>query len=221
MRPVRHGLRLCIHGHRAWQRPPTPHPARASIRDENHPANSAYGSIGQTGREPNKTEAAHHMRTTLTATLAAAAAIPLAFLAAAPAAAAPGDISAVFTTTPNPGGSNTVTGTFTATGDNFPYTCTMYDNGAIDANDDYLLFANTFGDLTPSITLTDTDVPDGTYTINWYCFLSGGGYDGTTQPIGEDGYSAPSTLVVPAVVPEEPEPGCTGSVCLPTGSFGF
>ncbi|OZC78089.1 hypothetical protein CH274_17725 [Rhodococcus sp. 06-418-5] len=163
------------------------------------------------------------MRTTLTATLAAAAAIPLAFLAAAPATAAPGDISAVFTTTPNPGGSNTVTGTFTATGDLFvPYYCIMYDADAFDANGNYLLDANAYGDPKPSITLTDTDVPDGTYTIDWVCYLASGGYDGTTGSLPQQqGYGAPSTLVVPAVVPEEPEPGCTGSVCLPTGSFGF
>ncbi|OZC49016.1 hypothetical protein CH286_10365 [Rhodococcus sp. WWJCD1] len=85
------------------------------------------------------------MRKTLTATLAAAAAIPLTFLAATPASAAPGDISAVFTTTPNPGGSNTVTGTFTATGDDtIPYTCTMFDGGAFGANGQYLLIANTY-----------------------------------------------------------------------------
>lgn len=164
------------------------------------------------------------MRTTLTAALAAAAAIPLAFLVAAPAAAAPGDISAVFTTTPNPGGSNTVTGTFTATGDEFPYACSMYDAEAVGANEyDYLLFDAREGDSTPSITLIDTDVPDGTYTIDWYCFDSFDGIDGdgTVRGIGDEGYSAPTTLVVPAVVPEEPEPGCTGSVCLPTGSFGF
>ncbi|OZC49017.1 hypothetical protein CH286_10370 [Rhodococcus sp. WWJCD1] len=76
------------------------------------------------------------------------------------------------------------------------------------------------------MTVIDTDVPDGTYTIDWFCLLSedgndNGGVDGTSQPVGQDGYSAPSTLVVPAVVPEEPEPVCTGSVCLPTGSFGF
>ena len=67
---------------------------RSNPRRKPPTTTSAYGSIGQTGREPNKTEAAHHMRTTLTTALAAAAAIPLAFLAAAPAAAAPGDISA-------------------------------------------------------------------------------------------------------------------------------
>ncbi|WP_032403806.1 hypothetical protein [Rhodococcoides fascians] len=166
------------------------------------------------------------MRTTLTAALAAAAAMPLAFLTAAPAAAAPGDISAVFTTTPNPGGSNTVTGTFTATGDLIPYSCTMYDAEAREANGRYLLFDGRGGESTPSITLIDTDVPDGTYTIDWYCFDSFDGIDGdgTVRGIGGEGYSAPTTLVVPAVVPEEPEvpePGCTGSVCLPTGSFGF
>ena len=160
------------------------------------------------------------MRTTLTTALAAAAAIPLAFLAAAPASAAPGDINAVFTTTPNPGGSNTVTGTFTATGDLIPYACTMLDAGAVDANGNFVLAGTSVVDSTSSVTAIDTDVPDGTYTIEWSCTVSDGGSDGTTGIRGPD-YSEPSTLVVPAVVPEEPEPGCTGSVCLPTGSFGF
>ncbi|WP_128645951.1 hypothetical protein [Rhodococcus sp. BS-15] len=126
-----------------------------------------------------------------------------------------------FTTTPNPGGSNTVTGTFTATGDEFPYYCLMYDD-AVDANNGYPLDASRIGDPTPSFTVIDTDVPDGTYTIDWVCYLARGGYDGTTRALPQQqGYSAPTTLVVPAVGPEEPEPGCTGSVCLPTGSFGF
>lgn len=165
------------------------------------------------------------MRKTYTAILAAAAAIPLAFLAAAPASAAPGDITAVFTTTPNPGGSNTVTGTFTAIGSNLPFYCDMLDFTAVDPeNGHYLLDASTFVlDPTPSLTVTDTDVPDGTYTIGWLCAFAGSTNDGTGGPT-EEGYSAPTTLVVPAVVPEEPEitePGCAGSVCLPTGSFGF
>ncbi|MFF1555843.1 hypothetical protein ACFVX3_33015 [Rhodococcus erythropolis] len=110
------------------------------------------------------------MRTTATAVLAVAAAIPLTFLAAAPASAAPGDITAVFTTAVNPDGlSNTVTGTFTPTGTALPYYCAMYDRSARDANGYYLLEADTNGDPTPSITLTDTDVPDGTYAIHWGC----------------------------------------------------
>ncbi|MDZ7914427.1 MAG: hypothetical protein U5O16_21720 [Rhodococcus sp. (in: high G+C Gram-positive bacteria)] len=157
------------------------------------------------------------MRTTLTTALAAAAAIPLAFLTAAPATAAPGDISAVFTTTPNPGGSNTVTGTFTATGSSLPRYCAMTDY----SNNDAGLFAGMDAEPSSPLVVTDTDVADGTYTIEWLCYLAPGEGDGTMRALGLANYSAPSILVVPAVTPEEPEPGCTGSVCLPTGSFGF
>lgn len=164
------------------------------------------------------------MRTTTTAVLAAVAAIPFTFLAAGPASAAPGDITAVFTTTVNPDGlSNTVTGTFTATGSNQPFYCEMVDFALGGGNSSNLLRGVVYGgDPTPSLTATDTDVPDGTYSVNWFCWLADEGSDGTAD-FGAAGDSAPTTLVVPAVVPEEPEtPNCTGSVCLPTGSvFGF
>lgn len=68
----------------------------------------------------------------------------------------------------------------------------------------------------------NTTVPDGTYSINWYCDLEDGSYDATMAYFG--GTREPTTLIVPAVIPEEPEvpePVCTGSACLPTGSFGF
>ncbi|MBY4128087.1 hypothetical protein HQO83_06775 [Rhodococcus fascians] len=162
------------------------------------------------------------MRKTLTAVLATAAAIPLAFLTAAPATADAGDITAVFTTTPNPDGSNTVTGTFTATNSNYPTRCAMYD-----PNDNpSVLSASTDGPRAITKTVVDTDVPDGEYTVEWSCTLfppeGFSSYDGTEDAVGlgdAEGYRQPSTLIVPT--PDTPEAGCTGSVCLPTGSFGF
>ncbi|MDZ7914426.1 MAG: hypothetical protein U5O16_21715 [Rhodococcus sp. (in: high G+C Gram-positive bacteria)] len=165
------------------------------------------------------------MRTTLTTALAAAAAIPLTFLAAAPATADAGDITAVFTTTPNPDGSNTVTGTFTATNSNYPTRCAMYDP----YDGTYVLNASTNSPREITKTVVDTDVPDGEYTVEWACTLfppeGFSSYDGTENAVGlgdAEGYRQPSTLIVPTPdTPDIPEPGCTGSVCLPTGSFGF
>lgn len=164
------------------------------------------------------------MRKTTTAVLAAVAAVPLAFLAAAPASAAPGDITVQFTTTPNPGGGNSVTGTFTATGDNLPNYCEMGDFLAFDPATNETLFGVSAVESPANSTVIATDaiVPDGTYSINWYCDLEDGSYDATMAYFG--GTREPTTLVVPAVIPEEPEvpePVCTGSACLPTGSFGF
>ncbi|MCZ4521629.1 hypothetical protein O4220_24185 [Rhodococcus ruber] len=162
------------------------------------------------------------MRRSLTAALAVASAIPLVLLAAAPASAAPGDVTAVFVTTPNPGGgSSTVTGTFTATGETAPAYCMMVDNSVVSEGNFVLVGSAYASTATPNtITVVDTTVPAGTYTIDWVCFQNSGGVlDGTKFNTGDDSYREPTTLVVP-VVPEAP--GCTGSVCLPTGSFfGF
>lgn len=167
------------------------------------------------------------MRKAINAMLAVTSAIPLALLSAAPASAAPGDITAQFTTTPNPGGGNTVTGTFTGIGrDAFLEFCGMVDIDKPDGKGGYLLDAKVAfpgSSRLLKITVTDHDVPDDTYTVDWYCTLARGGSDGTTGIEGPE-YSAPPTLVVPAVVPQEPEvprPGCTGSVCLSTGSFSL
>lgn len=167
------------------------------------------------------------MRKAITAMLAVTAAVPLALLSAAPASAAPGDVTAEFTTTPNLGGGNTVTGTFTVTGrGGFLEFCGMVDFGRPDGKGGYLLdakvaFPGSSG--VSKITATDHDVPDDTYTVEWYCTLTSGGYDGTTEIEGPE-YSAPTTLVVPAVVPQVPEvprPGCIGLFCLSTGSFSL
>ncbi|MGF0310627.1 hypothetical protein E4P29_11880 [Rhodococcus sp. 1R11] len=165
------------------------------------------------------------MRKTTTAALAAAAAIPIVFLAATPASAAPGDVAAVFTATPNRGGGDsTVTGTFTATGENAPAYCMMVDNNVIsDAGGErnFVLVGNAYAssDTPNAITVVDMSVPAGTYSIDWVCFQNSGVLDGTKYNTGDDSYGEPTTLVVP-VAPEAP--GCIGSVCLPTGSaFGF
>lgn len=168
------------------------------------------------------------MRKAVIALASLAAAGPLAFLNAAPASADPGDITAVFTTTPNPGspGTNTVTGTFTPTGDNDPYMCMFFDR----SDDPFILEATSSGFREDTKTASDFDVPDGTYTVAWLCYVVDAAdkitVDGTVrggtvngEELGPE-YQQPTTLVVPA--PPTPEPGCTGSVCLPPGiSSGF
>ncbi|MDI9929785.1 hypothetical protein QM588_05155 [Rhodococcus sp. IEGM 1354] len=167
------------------------------------------------------------MRKTATAVLAAATAIPLALSVAAPAWAVAGGTTAVFTTTVNENGSNTVTGVFKAPEGDRLMGCAMGDftfgtDSGIPLYDDDILF----GSSTPTLTLIDTDVPDGTYVIDWTCFQENGIYEGSTN-YDPDGV-APTILVVPESVepelpvePGTPESGCTGSVCLPSGSFGL
>ena len=168
------------------------------------------------------------MRTTASAALIAATALPLLFLAAAPASAAPGDVVAVFTTTPNPGvpDSNTVTGTFTSAD---PAGIFLSNVCEMQTSDGEIRGFGYRDESNNTVTTIDPDVPDGTYVIDWIC-ISGGGFVRPDDSDGTTGYTfppyvgtrEPTTLVVPAVVPEDPElPGCTGSVCLPTGSFGF
>ncbi|WP_157773159.1 hypothetical protein [Rhodococcoides fascians] len=167
------------------------------------------------------------MRRTAIAVIGALSAVPLAFLSSTPASANPGDIEAVFTTTVNPDGGNSVTGTFSAKKANQPFSCVMSDN----AVSGELLLYGTSGSSQPPrpvISVTDTDVPDGKYAIEWICYMFDPEtgqlvHDGTTAALaGQPGYSSPTMLEVPAVVVPEPEvPICTGSACLPTGSFGF
>jgi len=87
-----------------------------------------------------------------------------------------------------------------------------------------------------SVTVTNgVIVPDGTYTVEWWC--EGGettdtdpspywetpmGIPQGSGPAGEPIAGGPATdavrtVVVPALAPEQS--ACTGSVCLPTGSF--
>ena len=164
------------------------------------------------------------MRTITTAVLAAVAAIPFALLTATPATAAVGDVTAVFTagvTVVDGSPANTITGTFTvAPGSRISYCVVdlyfpngeVADSNLVDYEDDMV-----------TQTVQSNGLPNDTYTIGWGC--SGTfGTDGTNGVFGATGYREMPTLVVPAVGPEEPEPevpGCTGSVCLPTGSFGF
>ncbi|OZE80535.1 hypothetical protein BH92_24555 [Rhodococcoides fascians A21d2] len=193
---------------------------------------STHGSIRQIGREPNKTKAAHHMRTTLTTALAVLTAIPLAFLSAAPATAAPGDTIAAFSTTPNPDGSNTVTGTFTSTQPGyFPFYCGFAEDDSGDGLPGGEILNADVDVADPQdavLTISDTSVPDGTYTIAWFCYTRTIDSNQYRQLVdGTPGFGAlfgegqmtsePVTLTVGSAAPS-----CTGSVCLPTGSaFGF
>lgn len=169
------------------------------------------------------------MRSTTTGALAAIAALPLAFLAAAPASAAVGEVTAVFTTAPTPSdGLNTVTGTFTFTGGAQPEFCRFY---LMEDSSGFGMPGVIEPDAT-SATITAPEVADGTYMVEWYC---DGDPNSGTDPdpywgtpgqvlIGNPPTAEVQTLVVPSGGSEEPgtpEPGCTGSVCLPTGSFGF
>jgi hypothetical protein len=164
------------------------------------------------------------MRTITTAVVAAVAAIPFALLTAAPATAAVGDVTAVFT----PGISEvegspgyTITGTFTVAPGSQLSDCVVdlyFSNGEYA----YSNFEEYYDDMVTQ-TVQIVGLPADTYTIGWGCTGTFGS-DGTNGVFGATGYREMPTLVVPAVGPEEPEPevpGCTGSVCLPTGSFGF
>jgi hypothetical protein len=174
------------------------------------------------------------MRKTTTALLAAAAALPLALLSAVPATAAVGQVTAEFTTAPTPGtpGSNTITGTYTFAGGAQPTACYMYDSTGN-------IGVGTIVDAgSASATTTAANVPSGTYTMEWFC---DGGQTTETDPSpywgtpgaiptfpGSDGEpvaGGPATATAQTIVvaPAAPaDPGCGGSVCLPTGSFlGF
>ncbi|MCZ4521417.1 hypothetical protein O4220_23110 [Rhodococcus ruber] len=169
------------------------------------------------------------MRTTLTTALAVLAAIPLAFLTAAPATAAPGDATVAFSSAPNPDGSNTVSALFTATQPGYaPADCGFAE---ADPNGDVLIGGVLYADASPeapqnsTLTVVDSDVPDGTYTVEWFCYTTTNGsnqlVDGTpgfASAFGESQMtSEPVTLTVGSAAPS-----CTGSVCLPTGSaFSF
>ncbi len=175
------------------------------------------------------------MRTKLSAALTAAVAIPLAFIAAAPATAAVGQVTANFSSAPAPGvpGINSVTGTFTFTGGAQPTACFMFDNTGAIGNGQSTVPGSS------SVTVTNgVNVSDGTYRIEWWCeggettdtdpspyWGTPGGIPTIPGPGGDPVPGGPATattetLIVPTVTPAEP--GCSGSVCLPTGSFfGF
>lgn len=162
------------------------------------------------------------MRKVLTALCAATATVPLAFLAAAPASAAPTDVVAQFSTAGTPDGLATITAEFDFTGGAAPGECGfgLNDESYQEATKVVVVQGST------SATVTRTAVPAGTYSVEWFC-------DGNPENWGTPNLIVPgstptdtaSTLVVVAgeiiEVPEVPEPGCSGSVCLPTGSFAF
>ncbi|AYJ48077.1 hypothetical protein [Rhodococcus sp. P1Y] len=170
------------------------------------------------------------MRKTTTAALGACAAIPLFFAVAAPAAAAPEDVTVVFSQAVTSAGVNTVTGTFTLAGGANPSYCGF---GAVDdyVSDDYTdpgLYVDD-SSIAPATTvvLTDPVVADGEYTIEWAC-REYNQPDGVNEAWGTPAAElpgGPTATAVDITVPEDvlpgPDPVCSGSACLPTGSFGF
>ncbi|SNT40359.1 hypothetical protein [Rhodococcoides kyotonense] len=171
------------------------------------------------------------MRKTATALLAATAAVPLSLAFATPAQAAPGDVTAVFSSAVTSTGVNTVTGTFTFAGGAAPTYCGFGDvDDFVETGfeDPGLYVANNAVPTGASLVLTDPVVADGTYTIEWACrqYAAGGGEQteawGTPAAQIPGGATAHAVVItVPEFVEPEPEPVCTGSACLPTGSFGF
>lgn len=174
------------------------------------------------------------MHTTMTrAILATAAAIPLCLAVAAPASAAPGDVTYSATTV-----GNTITSTFTNNSDQ-PIFCEYggyyeplgADTPVTEAN---FVFSDAIGPILPGQSGTETanDLTAGEEIfVEWACIaadrgevwgtpavesidvLDGGPYDPT--------FRATLVIVGVSVVPGAPIGICTGSACLPTGSFGF
>lgn len=175
--------------------------------------------------------------TTTRAVLAAAAAIPLCLAVAAPASAAPGDVTYSATTV-----GNTITSTFTNNSDQ-PIGCEyggFYepfnpDNPPVES--DYA-FADGIGPILPgesgSKIASDLPIAEELF-MEWACFTQG--FDGNpdevwgtrlTESIDEINggpydptFRATRVIVGVSVVPGAPIGICSGSACLPTGSFGF
>lgn len=163
------------------------------------------------------------MRKIATAIISTFAAVPLILGAAGFASAAPGDISAEFGSTTNGDGTNTVTATFSALNpaDDLGY-CIFIDfaGQAAGKTELYATGVRESGSGPQTMTLTDPSVPDGTYTADWVC--SRVDHSQIDQTIGAGGVTPAPILVLPAPVVEPGlPPVCTGSACLPTGSFGF
>lgn len=171
--------------------------------------------------------------TTTRAVLAAAAAIPLCLAVAAPASAAPGDVTYSATTV-----GNTITSTFTNNSAQ-PMFCEYggyyeplgADTPVTEAN---FVFREEIGPILPGQSGTEVvvDLTVGEEIfVEWACIaedrgevwgtpaienvdiLEGGPYDPT--------FRATRVIVGVSVVPGAPIGVCSGSACLPTGSFGF
>lgn len=184
------------------------------------------------------------MRKTTTMILAAAIAIPLCFAAAAPAAAAPGDVTYSATTS-----GATITNTFTNNSDQ-PIGCEYagvnepYSPGTnYDGNYPYVFAGSIVVPAGQSVTLTADDhfvsqplTVGQQVFVEWGCFTQSdelGVHEVWGTPLVEsiDGIdegeylpTAPTTVIIVgvSVVPGPPPVDtCTGSACLPTGSFGF
>lgn len=168
-------------------------------------------------------------RTATRAVLAAAFAASLAFFAAAPASAAPGDVTAEFTSP-----TNIITATF-ANGSDQPIVCEWlvladpYVPGAPVALEDILS-----GGSLPAVPVgqsesqNSTELPVGEEVfVEWSCGDGPGGGPFTEvwgSPIVDKvppGNFQPTDSATTIAVGSTPDETCTGSVCLPTGSFGF
>lgn len=180
------------------------------------------------------------MRKAVTAVFALAAAIPVCLAVATPAAAADTSVTASFSTA-----GNTVTGSFTNTRDQ-DVVCQFFGlYEPFDRNKEYpdglieegKAFGNSPVISVPAGTAVDQTIenlPVGQeYFIEWACAqpdprgggnlsVMGWGTPGIQQERFE--VTAETTRIVvgePASPETPPAPDCTGSVCLPTGSFGF
>lgn len=181
------------------------------------------------------------MRKAATAVLAAATAICLCLAVATPAAAVDTSVTASFSTV-----GNTVTGTFANTRDQ-DVVCQFfglyepfvrdkeYPDGLIEEGK---AFGNSPVISVPAGTVvgeTIRDLPIGQeYFIEWACAqpapkedqgalsVMGWGTPGIQQERFEVTAQTSRIVVGESAPPETPvAPNCTGSVCLPTGSFGL
>ncbi|OZC87743.1 hypothetical protein CH272_18440 [Rhodococcus sp. 05-340-1] len=121
-----------------------------------------------------------------------------------------------------------MTATFTALDDseNLGY-CVILDFAAQDAGTSIEVYADARRESGPQvITVVDPSVADGTYVVDFSCLREN--YSVLEQTLRFGGDTPQTLLNIPEIVgePQVPEvppatdPGCFGSACLPTGSFG-
>ncbi|MBY4130125.1 hypothetical protein HQO83_17150 [Rhodococcus fascians] len=181
------------------------------------------------------------MRRALITLISAAAVAPLLLAVAAPASAAPGDVTYSATTA-----GTTITSTLTNNSDrevgceivglDEPYTPGTIYEGV----EDFVFIGAAVVPAGESVTVSEYEAGSPpsltvrqTVYIEWGCVTlieSGEESDevwGTpivalVEPGGPYSPTAVTTTVVVGVSPvsPQPDPACTGSVCLPTGSFG-
>lgn len=164
------------------------------------------------------------MLKTVTAVFAAVA-ILTCFATAAVSNAAPGDVRYV----PSTAG-DTITSTFTNRSAQ-PIRCffSIYARPYVDGGDngDYGVLGGGFTGVMTAGTVaarTVDDIPDGDVWIEWSCVTEVREEPilemwGTPASLGGDATVPTVTLTVDST--RVPDPVCSGSACLPTGSFGL